>query len=421
MNRLRIFLKLSGESIAFALHALRANMLRTILSLLGISIGIFAIISVFTVVDAMEKNVRTSVESLGDKTIYVQKWPWAFGGDYPWWKYWQRPLPSVKEMHQLAARSQSIEVFTFEAYLSGKTIKYLNNSAENVTVALVSHDFDKVKSFELSAGRYLTEIESNSGRAVGIIGSNVANGLFGNASTALGKVIEVMGRKVEVIGVFKEEGKSLLEIEMDNTVVLPLNFGRNFVNIRSDRIDPFIKAKVKEGVPIQFANDELKSIMRSIRRLRPIEEDNFALNQSSLLSNNITNIFSSLNMAGAIIGGFSILVGGFGIANIMFVSVKERTSQIGIQKSLGAKNYFILMQFLFEAIVLCLIGGLIGLSIIYFLAMFVSHAFDYPLSLTGHNIMLGLFISALIGLVSGFIPAYSASQLDPVEAIRANG
>lgn len=421
MNRLRIFLKLSGESIAFALHALRANMLRTILSLLGISIGIFAIISVFTVVDAMEKNVRTSVESLGDKTIYVQKWPWAFGGDYPWWKYWQRPLPSVKEMHQLAARSQSIEVFTFEAYLSGKTIKYLNNSAENVTVALVSHDFDKVKSFELSAGRYLTEMESNSGRAVGIIGSNVANGLFGNASTALGKVIEVMGRKVEVIGVFKEEGKSLLETEMDNTVVLPLNFGRNFVNIRSDRIDPFIKAKVKEGVPIQFANDELKSIMRSIRRLRPVEDDNFALNQSSLLSNNITNIFSSLNMAGAIIGGFSILVGGFGIANIMFVSVKERTSQIGIQKSLGAKNYFILMQFLFEAIVLCLIGGLIGLSIIYFLAMFVSHAFDYPLSLTGHNIMLGLFISALIGLVSGFIPAYSASQLDPVEAIRANG
>lgn len=421
MNRLRIFLKLSGESIAFALHALRANMLRTILSLLGISIGIFAIISVFTVVDAMEKNVRTSVESLGDKTIYVQKWPWAFGGDYPWWKYWQRPLPSVKEMHQLASRSQSIEVFTFEAYLSGKTIKYLNNSAENVTVALVSHDFDKVKSFELSAGRYLTEMESNSGRAVGIIGSNVANGLFGNASNALGKVIEVMGRKVEVIGVFKEEGKSLLETEMDNTVVLPLNFGRNFVNIRSDRIDPFIKAKVKEGVPIQFANDELKSIMRSIRRLRPVEDDNFALNQSSLLSNNITNIFSSLNMAGAIIGGFSILVGGFGIANIMFVSVKERTSQIGIQKSLGAKNYFILMQFLFEAIVLCLIGGLIGLSIIYFLAMFVSHAFDYPLSLTGHNIMLGLFISALIGLVSGFIPAYSASQLDPVEAIRANG
>ena len=421
MNRLRIFLKLSGESIAFALHALRANMLRTVLSLLGISIGIFAIISVFTVVDAMEKNVRTSVESLGDKTIYVQKWPWAFGGDYPWWKYWQRPLPSVKEMHQLAARSKSIEVFTFEAYLNGKTVKYLNNSAENVTVALVSHDFDKVKSFELSAGRYLTEIESNSGRAVGIIGSNVANGLFGNANNALGKVFEVMGRKVEVIGVFKEEGKSLLETEMDNTVVLPLNFGRNFVNIRSDRIDAFITANVKEGVSIQFANDELKSIMRSIRRLRPVEDDNFALNQSSLLSNNISNIFSSLNVAGAIIGGFSILVGGFGIANIMFVSVKERTSQIGIQKSLGAKNYFILMQFLFEAIVLCLIGGVIGLSIIYFLAIFVSHAFDYPLSLTGHNIMLGLFISALIGLVSGFIPAYSASQLDPVEAIRANG
>lgn len=421
VKRLRLFIKLLNESVAFALHALRANKLRTLLSLLGISIGIFAIISVFTVVDAMEDNVRSSVESLGDRTVYVQKWPWEFGGDYPWWKYWQRPLPSAKEMHELANRSRSIEALSFEANLNSKTIKYQSSVAENVTIAIVSHDFEKTKSFELAEGRYFTETESNSGRPVVIIGSSIARGLFNNYSQAIGKTINVLGRNMEVIGVFKEEGKSILGTEMDNTAVIPLNFGRNIVNIRSDRVDPYIKTKIKPEVSMQYANDELKGIMRSLRRLRPMDTDNFALNQSSLLSNNITSLFSTLNMAGAIIGGFSILVGGFSIANIMFVSVKERTHQIGIQKSLGAKNYFILMQFLFESVVLCVIGGLVGLVIIYILTLIVSYAADYTLTLTMKNISLGILISAAIGLISGFIPAYSASHLDPVEAIRANG
>lgn len=390
------------------------------LSLLGISIGIFAIISVFTVVDAMENNVRSSVESLGERTVYVQKWPWIFGGDYPWWKYWQRPLPSVKEMHEVANRAKSIEALSFEAAVSGQTVKYQSNNVENAAVMIVSHDFNKIKSFELTEGRYFTESESNSGRPVAILGSSVAEGLY-NHTSAIGKQITVLDRKMEVIGVFKEEGKSLMETEMDNTVVIPLNFGRNIINIRSDRIDPYIKAKVKEGVSIQYASDELKSIMRSLRRLRPVDEDNFAINQSSLLSNNITSLFSTLDVAGIIIGGFSILVGGFSIANIMFVSVRERTHQIGIQKSLGAKNYFILMQFLFEAIVLCIIGGLVGLMIIYILTLIITYAADFTLNLTLKNISLGILISAAIGLISGFIPAYSASKLDPVEAIRANG
>lgn len=421
MKRFGIFIKLLNESVSFAWHALRANKLRTLLSLLGISIGIFAIISVFTVVDAMENNVRSSVESLGDRTVYVQKWPWIFGGDYPWWKYWQRPLPSVKEMHEVANRAKSLEALSFEAMVAGQTIKYLDNNVENATVMIVSHDFNKIKSFELSDGRYFSESESNSGRPVAIVGSSVAKGLYGDYNKAIGKQINVFGRKLEVIGVFKEEGKSLLETEMDNTVVIPLNFGRNIINIRSDRIDPFIKAKVKEGVSIQYASDELKSIMRSLRRLRPVEEDNFSINQSSLLSKNITSLFSTLDVAGIIIGGFSILVGGFSIANIMFVSVRERTHQIGIQKSLGAKNYFILMQFLFEAIVLCVIGGLVGLIIIYILTLIITYAADFTLTLTMKNISLGILISAAIGLISGFIPAYSASKLDPVEAIRANG
>lgn len=324
-------------------------------------------------------------------------------------------------MQQLASRINSAEALSFEASVSGQAIKYLNNNIENATVMMVSHDFDKIKSFELSAGRYFSESESNSGRPVAILGSSVASGLYGDYNQSIGKDVNVLGRKLEVIGVFKEEGKSLMESEMDNNVVIPLNFGRNIINIRSDRIDPYIKVKIKDGISMQYASDEVKSIMRSLRRLRPIEEDNFAINQPSLLSNNITSLFSTLDIAGMIIGGFSILVGGFSIANIMFVSVRERTHQIGIQKSLGAKNYFILMQFLSEAIVLCVIGGLVGLLIIYILTLIISYAADFTLVLTMKNISLGIIISAAIGLISGFIPAYSASQLDPVEAIRANG
>lgn len=415
---MRIFLKLFKESVLFALHALRVNKLRTFLSLLGISIGIFAIISVFTVVDAMQENVEEGVSSLGDNVVYIQKWPWAFGPDYPWWKYYQRPVPSVQEMEQLMERANSVESFSFEAYIGGKTVKYKNNVVENADIAIASHDYYKTKSFDVSAGRYFTEMESKSGRAMAVIGADIAASLFPNEDP-VDKQIKIQGRKIDVIGVFKKEGKSLLDISSDNIVLIPVNFARNIIDLRSDRIDPFIKARSKPGISNAEMMDELKGLMRSIRRLRPIEDDNFALNETKLLSNQISGLFSFLTLAGWIIGGFSILVGGFGIANIMFVSVKERTNQIGIQKSLGAKNYFILLQFLVEAIVLCLIGGAMGLLVVFFLTFFGSSLLGFNITLTFGNIFLGLFVSALIGIISGFVPAYSASRLDPVEAIRS--
>lgn len=418
---MQLFLKLLKESVKFAFHALSVNKLRTFLSLLGVSIGIFAIISVFTAVDTMEKNVQDSVKSLGENVIYVQKWPWGFGeGEYAWWKYWQRPLPGVKEMQELKNRTTTIQYFSFEAYLNGKVIKYRSNSVENASVAMVSHDFDKIKSFELSAGRYFTDMESATGRPVAVIGANVASSLFENQDP-ISNSITVMGRKITVIGVFKKEGSSLLETSNDDVVIIPLNYGRNLVNIRNDNVGPFIKAKVKDNVSNLEAIDDLKSALRSIRRLRPIEEDNFALNESNLLTKNVAIMFDTISMFGGIIGIFSVIVGGFGIANIMFVSVRERTSQIGIQKALGAKNYFILLQFLIESVVLCIIGGVIGLVIIFILTIIATSALDFDMTLTLENILWGLGISGLIGVVSGFIPALSASQLDPVEAIRSNG
>lgn len=415
-----IYAKLIRESIMFAFHALSVNKLRTFLSLLGITIGIFTIILVFTVVDSLEKNVRDSVESLGDNVIYVQKWPWAFGSDYPWWKYWQRPLPDYKEMSLLKERTYSAEAITYQAFLSGKTIKHGSSSIENADVVAVSHEFDKIKSFELSDGRYFTESESEAGRAIAIIGAEISNTLFEN-SDPIGKEIVTINRKLTVIGVFAKEGSSILGNSLDNTVLIPVNFARNVMNLKSDRTNPMIQVKGKPGITNLELTEELRGAMRAIRRQRPFEEDNFALNESKLLSNQIGSLFDVVGVAGWIIGGFSILVGGFGIANIMFVSVRERTNQIGIQKSLGAKKYFILIQFLSEAVTLCVIGGMLGLLIVYLIALGASSFLDFDLTLSFANILRGLLISAVIGIISGFIPAYTASKLDPVEAIRSNG
>lgn len=414
-----IFLKLLRESILFALHAINANKLRTFLSLLGITIGIFAIISVFTVVDALENNVRKDVEKLGSNVVFIQKWPWAFGADYPWWKYYQRPLPAFIEMEQLKQRTSLVEAFSYEAYIS-KTVKYRNNSVENADIGAVSHDYYKISGFDLSEGRYFTEAESSAGRPVAVLGAEVAKSLFGDKSP-LGAQILTLGRQLTVIGVFAKEGSSILDNTSDNMVMMPVNFARNLINLRSEQIQPFIEAKAKEGVSNAEMMDELVGAMRSIRRLRPTEDDDFALNESKLLSNQVGSLFSVVGIAGWVIGGFSILVGGFGIANIMFVSVKERTHIIGIQKSLGAKNYFILLQFLSEAIVLCLIGGLMGLFVVFILSLIATHVMEFNVTLTFSKVIMGLTISSVIGIVSGFLPAWSASKLDPVEAIRANG
>ncbi len=415
-----IYLKLIKESIFFAFHALSVNKLRTFLSLLGITIGIFTIILVFTVVDSLEKNVRSSVESLGENVVIVEKWPWTFGPDYPWWKYWQRPVPTFKEMEELQHRITSAEALTFQANISGKTIKHGSSSVENISISAVSHDFDKLKSFELSEGRYFTEQESAGGRPIAIVGAEIAKNLF-NEQEVSGKEIFTLGRNFTIIGVFAKEGSSIVGSSMDEMIVIPVNFARNIMNLKSERLQPNIQVKGLPGITNSELMEELRSALRAIRRQRPFEEDNFALNESKLLTNQISSLFDVVGVAGWIIGGFSILVGGFGIANIMFVSVRERTSQIGIQKSLGAKKYFILVQFLSEAVTLCIVGGCMGLLMVFVTALLASGALGFDMQLSLYNIITGILISAVIGVISGFIPAYTAAQLDPVEAIRSNG
>lgn len=413
-----MILRLIGESFWFASDALRQNKLRTMLSLLGITIGIFTIISVFSAVDTLRNKLQESVDKLGSNTLFVQKWPWLFGDNYPWWKYVNRPQPTLKDYQALRERLESAQGISFEASTNNRTVKYRSNSVENVNLNAGSQDYNKTWNFDFKEGRYFTENEGQSGAPVAILGSDIADGLF-NGDPAVGKQIKIMGRRLTVVGVFKKEGEDMLDVSQDKNVLIPINLARGLFDVENDRYGPQITVRGKENISQEEVESELRGVMRSIHRLRPGAEDDFALNKTTILSNQLNMMFKMVNIAGWVIGGFSILVGGFGIANIMFVSVKERTNIIGIQKSLGAKNYFILLQFMFEAVALCLMGGALGLLLVYLITLVFTYGMDVKIVLDVKNIVTGVSISAVIGAISGFWPAYSASRLDPVEAIRS--
>ncbi|RDC58596.1 ABC transporter permease [Pedobacter chinensis] len=413
-----IIFRLIGESFRFAFDALRQNKLRTMLSLLAITIGIFTIIAVFSAVDTFRGKLQASVDKLGSNTIYVQKWPWSFGDNYPWWKYMNRPQPSLRDFEALRERMGNAQGITFEISTNDRTIKYRSNSIEGISVWAASHDFNKTWSFELQEGRYFTENESKNGSPVCILGSDIADGLF-DGDDPVGKQVQILGRRLTVIGVFKKEGEDMLGTSLDKNVNIPINFAKGILDIQNERYGPQITVRGNDNVSLEEVESELKGLMRSIHRIKPGQEEDFALNKTTIISNQLDSMFTMVNWAGWIIGGFSILVGGFSIANIMFVSVKERTNIIGIQKSLGAKNYFILLQFIFESISLCILGGLLGLLLVYLIALLLGAVTGFYIILGLNNIALGIWISIIIGTISGFWPAYSASRLDPVEAIRS--
>src|SRR5690554_57384 len=413
-----IVLRLITESLRLAIDSLVSNKLRTILSLLGITIGIFAMVSVFTVVDSLEKSIKDSVQSLGSDVIYIQKMPWNFDRNQPWWDYIRRPNPVKEEYRMVQKLSNAADAVAFHLSGSG-SVKYRNTNIDNVSMDGVTHEYDDIWNLKIEMGRYFTEIESRGGRAVAIVGSEVAENLFPDIDP-LDREIKFKGRKLTVIGVLAKEGESMIGNSNDKKIIIPLDMAANFYRLDRNQGGSSIMIKAKENVSNAELIDELRGIMRSIRKLKPKAEDNFALNQMSMITNSIEDMFQAIHLAGFIIGIFSIIVGGFSIANIMFVSVKERTSIIGIQKSLGAKNYFILLQFLFEAIFLCLIGGTFGLLLIYIGTLILTYGIDFEVSMSIGNLLMGVGISIAIGLISGIVPSWNASQLDPVEAIRSN-
>lgn len=413
-----VVLKIIRESLLLALQELNNNKLRSFLSLLGITIGILCIISVFAAINSLERNLRGSLSQLGEKVVYVQKWPWAFGGDYPWWKYINRPEPGFRDYKSLRKYSEKAKAVSLQIDVSNRTAIYQNRDISDINVSGVTQDYLKIYDINLAAGRFFSTTESHSGSNVAVIGFEIASKLYNSAESAIGKEMKVLGRKTKVVGVMDKEGESIIQWDFDESVMLPYNYMITMLDENSGFVNRTIIVEARDEVSVKEMKDELTGILRKSRRLKPKQEDNFALNQVTVLYQGINQTFGLINIAGLLIGGFSILVGGFGIANIMFVSVKERTNIIGVKKALGAKYIFIMLEFLIESVVLCIIGGLIGLSLVYLLFFLANQAIDFSLVLSSSNVILGIGISIFIGILSGIFPATAAARLDPVNAMR---
>lgn len=413
-----LLLRLIRESYLFALQSVFANKLRTLLTILGITIGIFSIIIVFTVVDSMKNKITDSIESLGSDVIFVQKWPWSFSSDYPWWKYLKRPTIKLEDLEEIENRSQTMDVAVFMAQ-DRKSVETKDTKLDDINISGVTQDYNRVFSFDIADGRYISRSEFDNGVPVCMLGAEIADQLFPQGN-AIDQSVRIANLKVRVIGQIQREGSGDFGNSHDQTILVPVNFLRNITDIRSDQAGSFIAVKSRKGIPKEELQYELTGIMRSIHRIKPSSEDDFAINEPSLITQGFEGIFSAVSLAGWFIGGFALLVGGFGIANIMFVSVRERTSQIGIQKALGAKRYFVLLEFLIEAVFLSVFGGFGGLLLVWIVTLLATYGAGFDLSLTTGNIVLGVLVSAFIGLVAGLIPAWFAARLDPVEAIRQN-
>jgi putative ABC transport system permease protein len=419
-----VVLKQIKESFWFAWNALRSNILRTVLSLLGVTIGIFAIISVLTIVDSLERNIRDSLDFLGSDIIYVTKWEFLPDADgvYKWWEFMRRPNPSYYEYQILEENLRYAGAISIFADRGGHTLKNGSNSIENITLTGASYTYKDTKDLKIEKGRYFTPTETSAGRNVAIIGSKIAEGLFPGNPNPIGETMKVKNIKFVVIGVLEFEGESFLGTpSTDEICIIPYGAFRKLYLTGTGAIKELGSNISIKGYPTDIGlielENEITGLMRNLRGLKPKEKNNFALNRPEAIGKVLDGLFNVLNIAGWVIGGFSILIGGFGIANIMFVSVKERTSIIGLQKSLGAKNYFILFQFLFEAIFLSLIGGSAGLLLVYLITLIPMGNLEVTMSFA--NILIGLGVSSAIGTLSGIIPSARAANMDPVIALRS--
>jgi putative ABC transport system permease protein len=411
-----IYFRLLQENFRFAMSALQNNKLRTLLSLLGVTIGIFSIIAVLTAVDSLNRKITKDLSSLDKNTIYLMKM--SFGpSDIPQWKREQFPNVKYDEYVDLKGAMSNTEEMAYQIFTKPEVVKYESSTISNVNMMAVSGEFLAIQSLAFEKGRFFTESEANSAARVVVIGSEIVNSLFENQNP-IGKKVRLYGQRFTVIGVLKREGAGLFEDNNDNSAYIPVNFLRQLYGDNNKSLVNAILIKPEKGVDMEAYKAELIQKLRNLRGLKSGAIDNFFINVFSGFTDLIDGIIAQMNVVGWIISGFSLLVGGFGIANIMFVSVKERTNLIGIQKSLGAKNAFILFQFLFEAILLSLFGGIIGLLLVWIIALVLTNTLDFEFVLGMQNIILGTGLSALIGLISGILPAITASKLDPVEAIR---
>jgi putative ABC transport system permease protein len=414
---LRRTIEIIISSFKMAMQELWKNKLRTFLSLFGVTIGIFCIIGVLAIVNSLEQNIKNEIKTLGSNTIYVDKWVYTGGPDYPWWKYVNRPVPKYDEISEIRKRTPSAKYVAFKISAQDN-VGYKGTSLSNVNIYGISEDFNKIQPIEIRYGRYISDAEFNRGVDAVVIGNEVAEKLFGDAQLALEKEVDVKGRKGLVVGVIKKQGQQMIGgWNFDQSLVLAYRFARSMMN--ELRASPLIMVQGQDYLNSKALKDDLMGTMRAIHRITPRKEEDFALNDINDFTESISSAFVGLNIGGAVIGGISLIVGLFGVANIMFVTVRERTGQIGLKKALGAKRRVILSEFLLESAFLCIVGGLIGLSLVVGLTLILSSALNFPIYVSVTNMVWTFIICIAVGVIAGIIPAYKASRLDPVVAIRS--
>ncbi len=406
------------ESFKFAFNSLKTNLLRTSLSLLGVTIGIFSIVAIYTAIDTLNDKIMDSMSKFGQNTLYITKFSFGNQSNVPRWKRRNYPFPTMDEYKYLKKTlpKDEYKAITFRIFMPSANVKVLGKEAlSSVEVIAEGSDFPKIEHLDFEKGRFFNKYEDENASPVAIIGANIKEALFENEDP-IGKTIRIYGKKVKVIGSLKKEGSGVGPTN-DNRIIIPSSFARTLVN--PDRVFTAIIVAPKANADMQKLTDDIAVRMRNYRKLKPAEENNFFINNINTFRDQIEQMTKMLKMGGSLLALFSLLIGAFGIANIMFVSVKERTNQIGIQKALGSNNFFILSQFLFESVLLSLVGGAFGILLVW-IGTYLVNTFsnDFDISISLQNILLGLFISSIIGLIAGIMPAWKAARLNPVEAIR---
>lgn len=411
------WIALFKESFSLAFFSLIANRLRTLLSLLGVIFGIFVIVLIQASVDALSRDINKTINNLGEDLIFVHKWPWEGDFDLPYWKYMVRPQPSEEEMVWLRRRLDGFAEVSYRG-ISEKPVRFEARSESAVSIHGVASDFEKVQYVRLEEGRFITPQEIRTGSQVAVVGHNVAANLL-KPTGGIGSELRVGPRKVTVIGILRKKGESLFDFGEDDRIFIPYPLFSTMVAGNPFYSHREIMVKPLPNVPKARVRDEIIGAMRSLRKLKPVEEDDFSLNETSMLTKQTASISGVLSIVGWVVGGLSILVGAFGVANIMFVSVQERTGQIGIQKALGATRPFILLQFLNESVLLTLLGGGLGILFVALVGWVVRQVSSFDLVLASSHVLYGMVVSTLVGLIAGISPAWAAARMNPVDAIRA--
>ncbi len=416
---MRRILEILASSLSLTWQEFRSHKVRTLLSLSGVAFGIFCIIGVLAMVDSLERAVQNDIKALGTNTVYIDKWEYSGGGpDYPWWKFVKRPAPKLEEMLILKEKIQTATAIAMNNSTNA-SIEVEDNTVSGINYYGVTEDFTIIQKVEVDQGRYLLPNDFDQAANSVVMGTEVAENLFGKPEKAIGQLVTLKGgKKGVVVGLIKKQGKSILGgFEYDKSIIVPYNFMRTIS--LEENLNPVIMVKGRDDVPMTRLKDDLLGAMRSIRKLKPTQEDNFSLNDIDSFSEFMETIFGYINQGGWAIALLSLIVGMFGVANIMFVTVRERTSQIGLKKAIGAKKRMILTEFLLESAFLCIMGGILGLAGVFLLTLAAGAAVGFAIVISPSILVLAISICIIVGVLAGIIPASIAARMDPVVAIRS--